>query len=100
MLGVRGVPMSSNARWRSALSQAQIGRGLAVAVCVSVSACSADVTRFDFRAFNLSESSNTQTGSLPRAGSGSGYAGSGPGYYDGPRGAGLGDDTGDRKSVV
>jgi hypothetical protein len=40
--------MSSNAPWRSALSQSAVGRGLAVAVCVSVSACSADVTRFDF----------------------------------------------------
>jgi murein DD-endopeptidase MepM/ murein hydrolase activator NlpD len=56
--------MSSNARWRSALSQPQVGRGLAVAVCVSVSACSADVTRFDFPAFNLAED-NAPTGALP-----------------------------------
>src|SRR5262245_1082822 len=66
MLGVRGVPMSSKVRWRSALSQAQIGRGLAVAVCVSVSACSADVTRFDFPAFNLADD-NAPTGALPGA---------------------------------
>jgi murein DD-endopeptidase MepM/ murein hydrolase activator NlpD len=56
--------MSSNARWRSALSQSQVGRGLAVAVCVSVSACSADVTRFDFPAFNLAENT-APTGALP-----------------------------------
>src|SRR5215467_15773432 len=57
-------PMSSNLRWRSALSPAYAGRGLAVVVCVSVGACSADVTRFDFPAFNLSESDGP-TGALP-----------------------------------
>src|SRR5262245_10933477 len=56
--------MSSNARWRTALSRAQAGRGLAVAVCVSVSACSADVTRFDFSGFNLAEN-DAATGALP-----------------------------------
>ena len=56
--------MSSNLRWRSALSPAHAGRGLAVAVCLSVGACSADVTRFDFPAFNLSESDGP-TGALP-----------------------------------
>jgi murein DD-endopeptidase MepM/ murein hydrolase activator NlpD len=50
--------MSSNARWRSAL--------LAVAVSVAVGACSADVTRFDFPAFDLSES-NGPTGALAGA---------------------------------
>src|SRR5262245_1462649 len=57
-------PMSSNLRWRSALSPAHAGRGLAVAVCLSVGACSADVTRFDFPAFNLSESDGP-TSALP-----------------------------------
>src|SRR5262245_38028138 len=57
-------PMSSNLRWRSASSCAHAGRGLAVAVCVSVGACSADVTRFDFPAFNLSEADGP-TGALP-----------------------------------
>ena len=56
--------MSSNARWRSAVSRTHAGRGLAVAVCVSVSACSADVTRFDFPAFTLADN-NTPTGALP-----------------------------------
>src|SRR5262245_27932608 len=60
----RAHPMSSNLRWRSALSPAHAGRGLALAVCVSVGACSADVTRFDFPAFNLSESDGP-TGALP-----------------------------------
>jgi murein DD-endopeptidase MepM/ murein hydrolase activator NlpD len=46
------------------LSYAHAGRGLVVAVSVSVSACSADVTRFDFPAFNLAES-NGSTGALP-----------------------------------
>jgi murein DD-endopeptidase MepM/ murein hydrolase activator NlpD len=58
--------MSSNLRWRSALSRAHAGRGLVVAVTVSVGACSADVTRFDFPAFNLSESDGP-TGALPRS---------------------------------
>src|SRR5215510_15306940 len=56
--------MSSNARWYSALCQGHVGRGLAVAACVSVGACSADVTRFDFPPFNLAEN-NTPTGALP-----------------------------------
>jgi murein DD-endopeptidase MepM/ murein hydrolase activator NlpD len=56
--------MSSNARWCSAVSRARAGRGLAAAICVSVSACSADVTRFDFPAFNLAEN-NAPTGALP-----------------------------------
>src|SRR5262245_7457879 len=90
MLGVRGVPMSSNVRWRSALSQPQVGRGLAVAVCVSVSACSADVTRFDFPAFNVAED-NAPTGALPGA---PGYAQRAGQNFDGapgspPRGVGA-----------
>src|SRR5262245_4034505 len=56
--------MSSNARWPFALTYAHAGRGLAVAVSVSMGACSADVTRFDFPAFNLSER-NGSTGARP-----------------------------------
>src|SRR5262245_23973806 len=82
--------MSSNARWRSALSQARVGRGLAVAVCVSVSACSADVTRFDFPAFNLAEDT-APTGALPGS---PGYAQRPGQSFDGaagvpPRGVGA-----------
>ena len=58
--------MSSNARWRSHLFRAHAGRALAVAASVSVSACSADVTRFDFPAFNLADN-NAPTGALPGA---------------------------------
>ena len=43
---------------------AHAGRGLAVAACLSVGACSADVTRFDFPAFNVAEN-NAPTGALP-----------------------------------
>jgi murein DD-endopeptidase MepM/ murein hydrolase activator NlpD len=75
--------MSSNAPWRSALSQSPVGRGLAVAVCVSVSACSADVTRFDFSAFNLAEN-DAPTGALPGA---AGYAQRPGQNLDGPAGA-------------
>jgi murein DD-endopeptidase MepM/ murein hydrolase activator NlpD len=75
--------MSSNARWRSAVSQAHAGRGLAVAACLSVGACSADVTRFDFPAFNVAEN-NAPTGALPGS---PGYA-QRPGQgFDGPPGA-------------
>jgi murein DD-endopeptidase MepM/ murein hydrolase activator NlpD len=75
--------MSSNARWRSAFLRTHAGRGLAVAVCVSVSACSADVTRFDFPAFNLPEN-NASTGALPGS---TGYA-QRPGQgFEGPPGA-------------
>jgi murein DD-endopeptidase MepM/ murein hydrolase activator NlpD len=56
--------MSSNARWHFTLSQAHAGRGLAVAACLCVGACSADVTRFDFPAFNVAEN-NAPTGALP-----------------------------------
>jgi murein DD-endopeptidase MepM/ murein hydrolase activator NlpD len=58
--------MSSNARWRSALSYALGVRALAVAVSGAMGACSADVTRFDFPAFDLSES-NGPTGALAGA---------------------------------
>src|SRR5690349_5237134 len=56
--------MSSNASWRFALSQAHAGRGLAVAACLCLGACSADVTRFDFPAFGAAEN-NPPTGALP-----------------------------------
>jgi murein DD-endopeptidase MepM/ murein hydrolase activator NlpD len=75
--------MSSNVRWRSAVLQAHAGRGLAVAACLSVGACSADVTRFDFPAFNRAEN-NAPTGALPGS---PGYA-QRPGQgFDGPAGA-------------
>jgi murein DD-endopeptidase MepM/ murein hydrolase activator NlpD len=75
--------MSSNARWRSAVSQAHAGRGLAVAACLCVGACSADVTRFDFPAFNVAES-NAPTGALPGS---PGYAQRPGQSFDAPPGA-------------
>src|SRR5262245_43898726 len=92
----RCAQMTSVQRNRTTHPSRHVAQGFLAAAFAMLGGCSADVTRFDFPAFNLSESSSTQTGSLPRAGSGagSGYAGSGPGYYDGPRGAGLGEDAG------
>ena len=75
--------MSSNARWRAAVSQAHAGRGLAVAACLSVGACSADVTRFDFPAFNVAEN-NAPTGALPAS---PGYAQRPGQNFDVPTGA-------------
>jgi len=75
--------MSSNARWRSVVSQAHVGRGLAVAACLSVGACSADVTRFDFPALNLAEN-NAPTGALPGS---PGYAQRPGQSFDVPAGA-------------
>ncbi len=68
-----------------------VAQGFFAAALAMLGGCSADVTRFDFPAFNLTESgSNTQTGSLPRAGYEPSLAQRGPGPYDGPRGAGVG----------
>jgi murein DD-endopeptidase MepM/ murein hydrolase activator NlpD len=76
-------PVPSNARWRSALSQPHAALGLVMAVCVSVSACSADVTRFDFPVFNVAEN-NAPTGALPGS---TGYAQPPGQSFDVPPGA-------------
>jgi hypothetical protein len=70
-----------------------LAQGFFAVGLAALGGCSADITRFDFPAFNLTESSNTQTGSLSRPGS-EPLAQRGPGYYDGPRGAGLSDEMG------
>ena len=76
-------------------SRRHVAHGVFAATLAMLGGCSADVTRFDFPAFNLSEGS-APTGSLPSAGSepqsrrGAGYAGN----YDSPRGAGVGEDAG------
>jgi murein DD-endopeptidase MepM/ murein hydrolase activator NlpD len=75
------------------LASRLLARGFFAIALAALGGCSADVTRFDFPAFNLTESSNTPTGSLPKPGSNS-LAQQGPGIYDGPRGAGLTDDAG------
>src|SRR5262245_13322347 len=83
--------MTSVQRNRTTQAARHVAQGICIASLGMLGGCSADVTRFDFPAFNLSESSNTQTGSLPRS---EPLAQRGPGYYDGPRGAGLGEDAG------
>jgi len=85
--------MTSVQRNRTTHPSRHVAQGFLAAALAMFGGCSADVTRFDFPAFNLSESSNTQTGSLPRAGS-EPLAQRGAGYYDGPRGAGLSEDAG------
>ena len=85
--------MTSVQRNRTTHPSRHVAQGFFAAALAMLGGCSADVTRFDFPAFNLTESSNTQTGSLPRAGS-EPLAQRGAGYYDGPRGAGLGEEAG------
>src|SRR5262245_9318261 len=87
--------MTSVQRNRTTHPSRPVAQGFFVAALALLAGCSADVTRFDFPAFNLSESGSTQTGSLSR----SGYeqpplAQRGAGYYDGPRGTGVRDDAG------
>jgi murein DD-endopeptidase MepM/ murein hydrolase activator NlpD len=83
--------MTSVQRNRTTHASRPVAQGLFAAALAMLGGCSADVTRFDFPAFNLTESgSNTQTGSLPRAGYEPSLAQRGPGPYDGPRGAGVG----------
>ncbi len=79
-------------------SRRHVAHGVFAATLAMLGGCSADVTRFDFPAFNLSEGS-APTGSLPSASRSAGnYGGAsnynGAGNYDGPRGAGLGEDAG------
>ena len=81
--------MTSVQRNRTTHPSRHVAQGIFAAALAMLGGCSADVTRFDFPAFNLTESSNTQTGSLPRPGSEQ-LAQRGPGPYDGPRGAGVG----------
>jgi murein DD-endopeptidase MepM/ murein hydrolase activator NlpD len=77
-------------------SRRHVAQGVFAATLAMLGGCSADVTRFDFPAFNLSEGS-APTGSLPSAGSEPASrrgAGTYAGNYDGPRGAGVGEDAG------
>jgi murein DD-endopeptidase MepM/ murein hydrolase activator NlpD len=83
--------MTSVQRNRTTHASSLLAQGFFAVGVAALGGCSADVTRFDFPAFNLSDSS-TPTGSLPKPGSNS-LAQQGPGYYDGPRGAGLSDET-------
>jgi murein DD-endopeptidase MepM/ murein hydrolase activator NlpD len=87
--------MTSVQRNRATYPSRPVAQGFFAAALAILGGCSADVTRFDFPAFNLSESgSNTQTGSLPRSGHEQPLAQRGAGYYDGPRGTGVREEAG------
>ena len=84
--------MSSNKRAFAVLGRSSIAPGVAFGFAVLVGGCSADVTRFDFPMFGLTDKGN-ETGSLPTPRESMARRDSG--YDDGPgappRGAGLGD---------
>ena len=82
--------MTSVQRNRTTHASRLAARGLFVAGLAALGGCSADVTRFDFPAFNLSDNS-APTGSLPA--SSEPLSRRGPGYYEGPRGAGIPNDN-------
>src|SRR5262249_57122418 len=56
--------MFSSKRAYPALARANMAPGVAIGVAVLIGGCSADVTRFDFPFFGLTEKSGA-TGSLP-----------------------------------
>jgi len=84
--------MSSSKRIRAAFADARAARGMIVACAALLAGCSADVTRFDFPAFGLTEKGG-ETGSLPTSSGpvARGDRGLDDGYGARPRGAGLGD---------
>jgi murein DD-endopeptidase MepM/ murein hydrolase activator NlpD len=85
--------MSSNQRIGAALARSGVAPGSALAFAILVGGCSADVTRFDFPMFGLTEKGGA-TGSLPPTPSES-VARRNPNFDDSsagpPRGAGLSD---------
>ena len=85
--------MFSNKRVHATLTRDAVAPGLAIALAVLVGGCSADVTRFDFPVFGLTDKGG-ETGSLPtppQAMAGRGYEDTASGA---PRGAGLGETGG------
>src|SRR5882672_3770318 len=84
--------MLSNKRACAALGRSSIAPGVVIAFAVLVGGCSADVTRFDFPFFGLTDKGG-ETGSLPTPPES--IARRDPRYDDAPgappRGAGLGD---------
>jgi murein DD-endopeptidase MepM/ murein hydrolase activator NlpD len=84
--------MLSNSRLCAASADARVAQGVVIAFAVVLGGCSADVTRFDFPVFGLTEKAG-ETGSLPMPSES--MARRSPSYDDGPsappRGAGLGD---------
>jgi murein DD-endopeptidase MepM/ murein hydrolase activator NlpD len=84
--------MLSNSPLCAASADARVAQGMAIAFAVLLGGCSADVTRFDFPVFGLTEKAG-ETGSLPVPSES--IARRSPNYDDSPsappRGAGLGD---------
>jgi murein DD-endopeptidase MepM/ murein hydrolase activator NlpD len=84
--------MSSSSRVCATFADARVAQSVAIAFAVLFGGCSADVTRFDFPVFGLTEKGG-ETGSLPTPPES--VARRNPSYDDGPaagpRGAGLGD---------
>ena len=84
--------MLSNTRVCATFADAHVAQSVVIAFAVLLGGCSADVTRFDFPVFGLTEKAG-ETGSLPMPSES--MAGRSPSYDDGPsappRGAGLGD---------
>src|ERR1700674_5597993 len=85
--------MLSSKRICTAFADARVAHGMVFALAVSVGGCSADVTRFDFPFFGLTNKGN-ETGSLPTppeaiARNERSFDEAPPGTP--PRGAGLGD---------
>jgi murein DD-endopeptidase MepM/ murein hydrolase activator NlpD len=84
--------MLSNSRVCATFADAHVAQRLVIAIAVVFGGCSADVTRFDYPIFGLTDKSG-ETGSLPAPSES--MARRTPAYDDGPsaapRGAGLGD---------
>jgi murein DD-endopeptidase MepM/ murein hydrolase activator NlpD len=87
--------MLSSKRICTSFADARVAHGMVIALAVAVGGCSADVTRFDFPFFGLTNKGN-ETGSLPTppesvARNDRGYDDPPPGTP--PRGAGLNDTS-------
>ena len=87
--------MLSSKRICTSFADARVAHGMVIALAVAVGGCSADVTRFDFPFFGLTNKGN-ETGSLPTppesvARNDRGYDDPPPGTP--PRGAGLSDTS-------
>ncbi len=82
--------MFSNKRAHAALARDAVATGLAIALAVLIGGCSADVTRFDFPVFGLTDKSG-ETGSLPTPPEAMARRGYADPSSAAPRGAGLGE---------
>jgi murein DD-endopeptidase MepM/ murein hydrolase activator NlpD len=82
--------MFSNKRAHAALARDAVALALAIALAVLVGGCSADVTRFDFPVFGLTDKGG-ETGSLPTPPEALARRGYEDPASGAPRGAGLGE---------